>query len=181
MKKALQLLALIVATVVVVRVFFPRNEQVVIPKIETVWDTVETVVPQLDTVWRTRIIARSETIPNVIETVTVQAKPETVTITLQAVCPQSLQAGNWGDRQSTTVIEGRTYTYDSTKTLLQRPWRASYYTAGPIDAMVGDTFPPRLTFKTPPKQCDFFCRLGLFGWGSLAGAAITGTACAVLK
>lgn len=149
------------------------------PHIVTHWDTVERVVPRLDTVWRTRVVSRVETLPNVVDTVTVQSAPETVTVTLRAVCPQSLQVGQYSDRSRPTIIEGRTFDYDSTRTLLTSPWRVTYYTPGPLDAMVADTFPPVVSFRSPPKECGFWCRLGYVGLGAVVGAGATGAACVV--
>jgi hypothetical protein len=177
MKTFLAVLVAVCLAVGATYLFFPRRETTYIPHIETVYDTVETLVPRLDTVWRTRTLTKVETLPNVIDTVTIQAAPETVTVVLEAVCPQSLQVGSYGEREDPTVVEGRTYRYDSTRTLLAQPWRVTYFTPGPLDAMVGDTFPPRLTFRPEPRECNFLCRLGLVGLGALGGAAAAGAAC----
>ena len=181
MKRALvtglALIALILVTAGLTWLLFPRRVLAGIPQIVTHWDTVETLVPRLDTVWRTATIRRTETLPNLIETVTVQLPPETVRVATEAVCPQALAVGDVGEL---TTVEGQTFMYDSTRALLTRPWRVTYYTPGPLTAMVGDTFPPRLTFgPPPPKPCGALCRLGLIAVGALGGTAVTGAACVV--
>jgi hypothetical protein len=170
-------LALMAGTALVTYCAFPRHITTGIPQIVTHWDTVEKVVPRLDTLWRTRTLRETETLPNLIETVTVQLPPETVQVATDAVCPQALAVGKAGEQ---TTVEGQTFIYDSTRALLTRPWRVTYYTPGPLTAMVGDTFPPRLTFgPAPPKPCGTLCRLGLVAVGVLGGAGVTGAACAV--
>jgi hypothetical protein len=184
MKNALGMLLFGLFVGVVVYFLFPRKVEVHIPKIETVYDTVETVVPRLDTLWRTRTVVRVDTLPNLIDTITVQAKPETVFATstpVAAICPQRLQVGEAFQRDKPTIVEGKTYTYDSTRTLLARPWTATYFTTGPLDAMVGDTFPPLLTFRPAPQDCNWLCRLKLLGIGAVGGTLLTGGACLLTK
>lgn len=180
------LIACITMTAAITYFLFPREVQRGIPTIKTVWDTVTVVEPRLDTVWRTRTLARVETLPNVIDTVTIQRAPDTVyldTLMLySAVCPQQLQVGQYGERDDPTIIEGKTITTagdTSQRSILEQPWRVTYFTPGPLDAVVGDTFPPRVTFRRPPNECGFWCRAGLISLGVLAGTGVTGTACAV--
>jgi len=181
---ALAVVLLIAVTALITWVFFPRKEVTGIPHIVQTWDTVEVIVPRLDTVWRTRVVSQVETLPNVIDTVTVVAVPETVHTTttdtiVEYQCPQQLQVGQYGKREKPTTLEGLTLSYDTAKTLLSRPWRVTYFTPGPLDAAVFDTFPPVMTFRPRPNECSFLCRLGLVSLGTLGGAVVTGTACLV--
>ena len=108
MKQILGIISIIVITAALTWFLFPRQVTTGIPTIVTHWDTVETLVPRLDTVWRNRILTQVETLPNLIDTVTIQASAETVyvrdTTVVEIVCPQALQVSQYEKRHKPTTI-----------------------------------------------------------------------------
>lgn len=172
MKSALWLAVLVVAIVLLTRLLWPRTVEVSGPPlITTVWDTVPVLERHLDTLWRERVIREVGATRTLVETVTVQLPPDTVVLGTATVAVQAIQVG--ATIGAVTTVEGVTLAYDSTRMLLRRPWRASYWTAGPLRAVVGDTVPPLVTFyPPPPPPCRFLCKSGLVLGGVATGLAL---------
>lgn len=149
-----------------VRGCWPRTVTVVKPgTIVTVTDTVD----RIDTVWATKITRRTDTLylQRVIVT-----KPDTVFVLprhlygLTALSvPRELGAQ--------TRAQGFELEPGDSGRITRREWSTAWWTAGPLEALSLDTFPPRLRFGAPPpKGCGLFCSLKKYAIGGAIGGGL---------
>lgn len=169
--KTAALMALILATVFLTRSVWPKEVRIPSePRIVTVYDT----VPQLDTVWKTRTLERTRWDTAYLERVTV-TEPETVTV--ERAYMLGLTAILVGEKVGDTTMAFGFWQGPNPHTGQEerRNWRTIWYTAGPLQAISLDTFPPRAAFYNPPKPpkvCGLGCKLAHVGAGIVLGKAI---------
>ncbi len=180
-KGAALLLALLSASFLVGKFIFPRREIRQIPQIVTEWDTVTV----LDTAWVTDIREVRDTV-TLVRRVTVRDTVETVvtvTDTIIAFPPVwGMRAVNvpleWGDTMKVLGFELR----GEGDRVTSRDWQADIFVAGPLESLLVDSLPPKVTFHPmPDPPCTFWCKRKHEAIGAGIAVAILGSIALIVK
>jgi hypothetical protein len=156
---------LAIVGIVLVREFFPRRVEVIMPpRITTIHDTIRS----LDTLWITKLKTKTDTLYQ--ERITLSL-PETVFVTPRVWGLTALSvAPKVGD---STLAQGFSLEPGDSGQTVRMNWRVQWWTPGPLRALVVSPDGVRVGWGPPPKPgCGLFCALKKYALGAGAGWAV---------